>query len=259
MFKSINEERKTFSRKVVDDVRELIVSGKLKAGDKLPAERELAEMMNVSRPTIREAFKILSAMGVLHIRHGQGVFVAERTGPIDSLASVLFLQTDTIHELFEVRRMIETETAAWAARRGTEAFLEQITAATRQVYSRVVEHNEFPDPVGREAFLSDSDQEFHLMIAEAAGNEVVLRIMNNLIDLFRESRMQSLKIPGRSEQSLQEHMEIADAIAARKPELARKSMLKHLKSVEADLLQPYGHPTGSTKAAKSKKQSTQES
>ena len=236
MFKSINEERKTFSRKVVEHVRELIASGQLKPGDKLPPERELAEMMNVSRPTIREAFKILSAMGFLRIRQGQGVFVADQSERLDNLASFLFMETDTIHELFEVRKMIETESAARAAQRGTPEFLEQIYRFTCDCYNRVVVHPQFATDEEREKFLSDSDQQFHLMVAEAAGNEVVVRIMTNMIDLLRLSRMRSMKIPGRVEQSLQEHMAIAEALKAKNARLARARMTNHLTGVEKALL-----------------------
>jgi GntR family transcriptional repressor for pyruvate dehydrogenase complex len=236
MFKSINEERKTFSRKVVEHIRELIASGQLKPGDKLPSERELAEMMNVSRPTIREAFKILSAMGLLSIRQGHGVFVADESARLDNLASFLFLQTDTIHELFEFRKMIETESAAGAAIRGTQAFLEQIWRTTHDSYERVIVTPQFASKEEREKFLSESDQQFHLMVAEAAGNEVVVRVMNNLIDLLRQSRMQSMKIPGRVEQSLQEHILIAEALKDRDAKLARSRMFDHLTSVEQTLL-----------------------
>jgi GntR family transcriptional repressor for pyruvate dehydrogenase complex len=237
MFKSVNEKEITFSKKVVEHIKDLIITEQLHPGDKLPPERELAEMMNVSRPTIREAFKILSAMGFLKIRHGHGVFVADHRVRLDNLASFLFLQTDTIHELFEVRKMIETETAAWAAQRGTTEFLERISEKTKEIYRRVVLNNEFTDKETRENFLSESDQEFHLMVAEAAGNEVIMRIMNNLIDLLRESRMQSMKIPGRLVQSLKEHIHIAEALVDRNSELARTSMFTHLSSVEKDLIQ----------------------
>jgi GntR family transcriptional repressor for pyruvate dehydrogenase complex len=237
MFKSVNEERKTFPKKVVEHIKELIFNGQLQPGDKLPPERELAEMMNVSRPTIREAFKILSAMGFLNIRQGHGVFVAEQSARIHNLASFLFLQTDTIRELFEVRKMIETETAAWAAKRGTSEFLEQISTKTNEVYNRVVLNREFTNQEEQDQFLSESDQEFHLMVAEAAGNEVLLRVMTNLIDLLRESRMQSMKIPGRLVQSLKEHIQIADALVVRDSKLARKTMFEHLSSVEKDLTQ----------------------
>lgn len=236
MFKSINEERKTYSRRVVEHIQELIQSGRLKPGDKLPAERELAERMSVSRPTIREAFKILSAMGFLDIRQGNGVFVAEHSARLDNLASALFMQSDTIHELFEVRKMIETESAAKAAVNGTTEFLNEIYEATRESYSRVIENPQFSSQEERETFLSESDQSFHLMVAEAAGNELVVRIMTNLIDLLRQSRMQSMKIPGRVEQSLQEHMRIAAMLKERNAEGARISMNEHLSSVEEDLL-----------------------
>ncbi|CAG7616256.1 FadR/GntR family transcriptional regulator [Paenibacillus allorhizosphaerae] len=236
MFKSVNEERKTFSRKVVDRIRELIVSEQLKPGDKLPSERELADLMNVSRPTIREALKILSATGFIHIRQGNGVFVAEQSDRLDNLAALLFLQTDTIYELFDVRKMIETESAAKAAVKGTSAYLEQICFMTQDGYDKAVVRQSFATAEERESFLSDSDQQFHLMIAEAAGNEVVIRIMNHLIDLLRQSRMQSMKIPGRVEQSLKEHMLIAEALKDRNAELARTRMFDHLTSVEKALL-----------------------
>lgn len=237
MFKSINEERKTFSRKVVEHIKELLSSGQLKPGDKLPSERELAELMNVSRPTIREAFKILSAMGLLNIRQGHGVFVADQSARLDNLASFLFVHTDTIHELFEVRKMIETESAANAAKRGTSDFLEQIYETTRNCYDQVIVHQSFDSKEERDKFLSESDQQFHLTVAEAAGNEVVVRVMTNLIDLLRETRLQSMKIPGRVEQSLKEHMLIAEALKERDAALARQRMFDHLSSVESTLLQ----------------------
>lgn len=236
MFKSINEEKKTFSKKVVEQIKDLIMDGELQAGDKLPSERHLADMMNVSRPTVREACKILSAMGFLSIKQGSGVIVADQSSRIDNLASYLFLKTDTIHELFEVRKILETETVELAAKRGTSDFLNEIFAKTEEVYQEVVEDDCFNEKESREAFLSSSDQEFHLMIAEAAGNEVILRVMNNLIDLLGKSRMQSMQIPGRVEQSLVEHKRIAGALRDRDAKLARKSMLDHLCSVEQDLI-----------------------
>lgn len=236
MFKSINDERKTFSRKVVEHIQELIASGMLKAGDKLPPERELAERMNVSRPTIREAFKTLAASGLIEIKQGNGVFVADPSVRLDNLASILFMQSDTIHELFEVRKMIEAESAAKAAINGTPEFLGQIRALTRECYDKVVVNPQFSSAEERENYLSETDQTFHLMVAEAAGNEVVVRIMTNLIDLLKLSRMQSMKIPGRVEQSLEEHMRIAQTLEERKSEEARVQMIEHLDSVEAALL-----------------------
>ena len=246
MFKSINEEKKTFSKKVVEQIKDLIMNGELKPGDKLPPERQLAEMMKVSRPTIREAFKILSAMGFVTIRQGSGVVVADQSVRIDNLASFLFLKTDTIHELFEVRKVLETQTAEWAAKRGTTEFLEKIYAKTQEVYQKVMIDDGFNSREEKETFLSHSDQEFHLMIAEAAGNEVILRIMNNLIDLLRKSRMQSMKIPGRVEQSLKEHIRISEALRKKDAKLARRQMFDHLSSVEQDLLKEMDEFRGNT-------------
>lgn len=235
MYKSVNEERKTFSRKVVEHIQELVLTGKLQPGDKLPPERELAEKMEVSRPTIREALKILSAMGYLKIKHGNGVFVSNQTERIENMASLLFLQTDTIHELFEVRKTLETESAAWAAKRGTKEFLKQIAEQSQHAYDTLLADS-FADQEAREKFLSETDESFHLMVAQAAGNEVVLRIMNNLIDLLRESRLHSMKIPGRSVQSLAEHIGIASALVEGNAKLARERMFEHLSGVERDLI-----------------------
>ncbi|HEX7057902.1 MAG TPA: FadR/GntR family transcriptional regulator [Bacilli bacterium] len=236
MFTPINENKKTFYNKVVEHIRELIDTGKLQPGDKLPPERELAEMMKVSRPTIREALKLLSAMGYLNIQHGNGVFVAQYIERIDNLASLLFMQSDKVSELFEVRKTLETQTAAWAAVRGKAILLRQIARKTKEVYEQIMEKNNFSTQEERDEFLSISDQEFHLSVAEAAGNEVVLRVMVNLIDLLKASRMQSMKIPGRVEQSLREHMLIADALVEHNSESARQLMLNHLNGVEQDLL-----------------------
>lgn len=236
MFKSINEERKTFSRKVVEHIKELIATGQLKPGDKLPAERDLAERMDVSRPTIREAYKNLSAVGLLEIKQGNGVYVADENQKLNNLASVLFMQSDTIHELFEVRKMIEAESAAKAAVNGTPDFLDNIYETTRECYERVIVRPQFATKEAREAFLSESDQTFHLMVSEASGNEVVVRIMTNLIDLLRQSRKQSMRIPGRVEQSLKEHMRIAEMLKRNDAQMARFHMIEHLESVEKDLL-----------------------
>ncbi len=231
----MNEEKKTFSKKVVDHISDLILSGQVKAGDKLPPERELAERMEVSRPTIREAFKILSAMGLIIIKHGNGVFVTEESERRDNMASFIFVQTDTIRDLFEVRKMLETESAAWASKRGTTEFLVQIYLRCNEVF-KIVSENPFSSAEEKEKFLSDSDQQFHLMVSEAGGNEVSLRLMNSLIDILYEHRMKSLKIPGRALQSLREHIMIAEALLTRNPDMARSKMYEHISSVENDLI-----------------------
>ena len=103
MFKSINEERKTFSRKVVEHIRDLISTGRLKPGDKLPPEREFAQQLGVSRTALREAFKSLSLMGILEIKQGEGTFIS-RVGPpsfMKAIEPMLLLNRTDILELVE--------------------------------------------------------------------------------------------------------------------------------------------------------------
>lgn len=229
MFDSSQFTKTTVSKKVVDHIKDLIFQKKLVSGEKLPSEREMAELLNISRNTIREAYKILAALGYVEIKHGQGVFVSSGTTSLDQWAASFFVNSDQILELFEMRRVLESQSAKWAALHATD---EQV----KKLQDHVARSYELFQESKNEDLLAKADQEFHLMLAEFSGNSILYRIMYNLIDLLSESRKETMEIPGRIAKSLQEHEKIVQAVAAKNDEKARKEMLDHLESVRKALL-----------------------
>lgn len=229
MFQSLNEKKLNYTNKVVEHIQGLILSGELKPEAKLPAERELAQMMDVSRPTVREALKILSALGFLQIKHGQGVYVLNHENRMLGLVATFFNKKESMLELMEMRKVIEPQAAYWAAERATEEEAHEISEHANESYERVLDKE---DDI---AFLEKADQDFHYLIGKSTHNAVYMSIMNHLIVLLKTVRMHTLQIPGRSRQSLQEHQAIAQAIRERHPEQAGTLMLHHLESVEHTL------------------------
>lgn len=229
MFKPLNENRSTFTTKVVEHIQTLIIEGKLKPGEKLPSERDLSQLMNVSRPTIREAFKILSALGFVHIKHGQGVYVKEHKERLQGLGDIFFSQKQSILDLFEMRFVIETQAAYWAAERASDELREKLLQLTNESYQTVLE-NEVDIP-----FLEQADHDFHCLVAEGTNNNVYISMMDNVIYLLKSIREHTLQIPGRPLRSLKEHQYIAQAIHARKPFEAKQFMYEHLMSVKENV------------------------
>lgn len=213
------------SRKVVDRITEAVSRGQLKPGDRLPTEREMAVQFGVSRTAIRDAIKLLAGQGMLEVRRGAGIFISSREHVADRFADLLRIREGSIGDLFEIRKLIEVEAAGWAAERGTSEQVERIDAILDQARGAK----------GDPATLARLDAEFHLTIAEAARNAVLLRIMQNLLDLLASGRQESLRIKGRPEQSVGEHERIGDAIRQRDAAGARHAMWEHLDSVERSI------------------------
>lgn len=227
-------DRKSISEEVVEYLKSLIYQGKYKSGEKIPGEREMAQKINVSRNTVREAYKVLEAQGYLNIRHGQGVFVSDEDSQIRKLTSSFFIKQDTFVELFAIRKILETEAVSWLVEKLNphhQQELMQLMDTHQQALTNKISFRE-------QALL---DQKFHLALARMSGNSILLRIMIHLIDLLTEVRTKTIRIPGRAEQSLREHIQIASAILAQEKTLAKENMLNHLNSVEQSIKQ---HLTG---------------
>ncbi|KKM10477.1 hypothetical protein SY88_12285 [Clostridiales bacterium PH28_bin88] len=233
MFEPINPERSSTYEKIMSSIKASIFKGELKPGEKLPPERELAVMMGVSRTSLREALKLLAAMGLVTIKHGQGVFITEQDPDayLKRFAESILLQRDTVADLFQIRKVLECKAAAWAAQKATgeqvKQLIDQVDKAQKMIQSK--------ENV-RLAFLAEHDAKFHNAVAEATQNQVLVRVMEHLLDLLTDSRAHSLAIPGRALQSVQEHAHVAKCIAGKDLEGAEKAMLNHLLSVEEALL-----------------------
>jgi GntR family transcriptional repressor for pyruvate dehydrogenase complex len=212
---------------IVDQIMDLIKSGSLQIGEKFPSERELSEKWQVSRPVLREAFRVLESQGIVKSRHGAGRFVRS-----DRVIDVGEIRRDHLRDRrqsllqnWEVRSLLEVRAAELAAR---EARDEQIDAIERPI--AMIESMS-----ADESRQTDMNMEIHTAIADASGNpylaEMILRALEDYRSLnFKEA------VPLDEWKSLQdEHRPIVDAIRARSPERARKEMEIHFEGLSKAL------------------------
>jgi GntR family transcriptional repressor for pyruvate dehydrogenase complex len=215
-------------QKVVKQVQDVIRDGLLRPGDKLPPERELAEMLHVSRGSLREAILALESMGLVEPRHGEGTVVRDLSAaPLVNQLSVMLVQKKAlVGELLEFRLMIEPTLAARAAANATGeeiAHLEEIL--TRQKAK-----------IDQGELAIEEDSKFHYAIAQAARNSVVLRVLDVFMDYLRDSRQLSLQVEGRPQKSLNSHRRILNAIARKNPAEAEAAMRRHITTIEGLVL-----------------------
>jgi GntR family transcriptional regulator, transcriptional repressor for pyruvate dehydrogenase complex len=215
---------------IVRQVKAMIAEGRLKSGDRLPPERELAEKFVVSRTSVREAMRALESLGLIEIRPGEGTFV--RGGSVEALieplALVMLSEREAIGELFEARRLLEPAIAGLAARRATPEDLADMV--------RILEAQAGAIAAGGTGLAQDAA--FHAAIASAAHNRVITRIVHAIMDLLSQSREESLNTPGRPARSHQDHRRVLDAITRRDADDAARAMLAHVAAVEALVLTP---------------------
>jgi len=218
------------SSSVVDHLRELLASGRLAPGDRLPAERELAERLGVGRNSIREALRELQMLGLVEARRGAGTFVrAASPGSLMApFQTVLSLSAAAIHDVMEFRRIFEPEVAAMAARNVDDDGLELLTRALRR----------FDDAVEAKAHPVDADVDFHEAVALCTRNAVVIAIQHALAQLFADMRQRLSAASYQSDnRAARGHQALFGAIVAGDPEAAREVMLQHLDEVGESLLQ----------------------
>lgn len=222
------EKTRQVSEIVADDIIRYIKEHGLKRGDRLPTEPEMMERYGVSRTALREAIKVLSSSGVLEVRHGHGTFVLETqslivTPPLD--LGALFTR-QTYMDVAEARTAIESEVAKLAAQRASAQDLQEIEQLHAQMKS-----------LPEEAAFTDYDVKLHLVLARAAGNAILLQMMEVLRQALSEyifitvSRLQNV------EALLQEHDAVIEAIKRRDPEGAQLAMRYHVQNAARRLEQ----------------------
>ncbi len=210
---------------------ERLILNKLRPGDKLPSERELAETLKVSRSSIRDAIRSLELVGLVEPRQGAGTIVREVTAGsiVNSFTEALKHRRELVSELLDFRRMLEPPLAARAATHASE----DDVAEMEEILQRQAEKQR-----QGEAAVSE-DAEFHYSIALASGNSVVLKVLDVLMDLLRDTRERSLQVDGRSQKSLAGHRRILAAIKRRDTEAARDAMRHHIEDVEEIVLNEF--------------------
>jgi GntR family transcriptional repressor for pyruvate dehydrogenase complex len=225
---------KKISEEIVNQIKQLISNGELKPGDRIPSERELATMLGVSRPSVREAIMVLEAMGFLESRQGGGTYVKALTeGSImDPLAKLIEKRDpELLRSLAEVRMGLEGWSAYLAAKRANENDIAEL----RRLYY-VMEQQ-----AKRGGWDPEVDAEFHYAITAASHNSLQMHVLDSIHSLFHTTiqvaLMEFYQQEGHVQLLLTHHREIMEAIAAHEPELARQKMMAHLQLVEEKMAQ----------------------
>jgi GntR family transcriptional regulator, transcriptional repressor for pyruvate dehydrogenase complex len=211
----------TTAERIAERILGYIAAEGLRPGDRLPPERDLARLLGVSRPSLREALSSLQVSGHVVVRHGSGVYVAEPRTTL-ALRRSLADHKLTLEELYDMREIIEPPAAEWSARRHDPAQLAPVRSAFDDL-----DRASRAEPVDH-ARLQALDTAFHLRIVEAAGNRFLSQTLGVLHDVLAAGMSTTLTIPGRLERSRADHERILRAVVARDPAAARRAAKAHV-------------------------------
>jgi GntR family transcriptional regulator, transcriptional repressor for pyruvate dehydrogenase complex len=233
MYKIVRSSR--LYEQIVQQIEESILKDTLKPGDQLPAERELAQQFGVSRTAVREAVQALREKGLVEAYPGRGTFVTDGTShairqSVDRIIKIG--PPEGFAYLAEVRGILEPEIAALAATRVDEQFL----VAMREAIVVMDEARGDPDS------YIEADLDFHLALAEAAANPLILSLIDSVVGLLREQRMRIFHVQGGPERGQYHHKRILEAIEHHDPLGAREAMKAHLRQVREDSQHASGEP-----------------
>jgi GntR family transcriptional repressor for pyruvate dehydrogenase complex len=218
-------KRKTTSEFVLGQIMSLLSEGKLRPGDKLPTERDLAALLSIGRPSVREALSALVLLGVIEQRQGRGTFLVDRIDrlPVEPYLYKLMLANQRIFDdLLEVRELLEPAIAALASERATEDDRAEIRRSLK-LFEQAVQHGGDLDSE------ADAGADFHQTLARATGNETLARLIESLRDLL--SATGDLLTEQERGASLEAHRALARAVLDRDAELAEGLMRAHLDDV----------------------------
>lgn len=222
-----------FHEQIVEQVEALIKKGGLKHGDQLPAERDLANIFKVSRHSVREAIRVLEQKRVLKSRPGSGTFVIleDESSVIDSLVNAILREKSTLAEIFQFRELIEPQIAGLAARNATQkdiAVLENLLEQQQKA------------PENRKA-SKELDEKFHLALARATGNSVLLQVVELFSHILLQSRHEDFQSSHRNKLSVIGHKTIFNAIKDGDSKAANKLMAGHLQTIRKLVISTDSH------------------
>lgn len=239
--------KKTYEE-IISQIKSLIIEGKLKPGDKLMSERELAARLQVGRSAVREAFSALEAMKIIEVKPGEGTYVREAnpTYIVEAISLLLSSKDHVTHELMELRTILEGECAYLAALRRTDSDLE----AMRQ------QLQDMKKDAGQGDLSYDADMSFHFAIYKAAGNVLIYELMSTLRDTIRYALQEVLDELKRMEPTIpaqlyDEHVAVFEAIEKGEPETARNAMRNHLATALKGVID-YRQPSAQSEEATAK-------
>lgn len=216
-----------------------IIRGVWKPGTRIPAERQLGQLLGVGRASLREALKALEIMGLIETRLGDGTYVCQRSEFLARplLWAITSSSATEIQELVEARKLIETELSGLAAERATADDLKEIGAHLDRM-----EHS-----IQKQAEFLQADIDFHLAIGQAAHNSILMNALNLIRNLLQQWIGSTLQVPGVSDKALEHHKAIFFAIAKKNVAAARAAMLAHLEEMARFFIQAQTNGNASEK------------
>jgi GntR family transcriptional repressor for pyruvate dehydrogenase complex len=230
---------------VAQSLLQRIIAEEFPAGTVLPSERELQDHYGVSRPVVREAIKLLAARGLISTNSGQGAVVAsDMTSPArDALVLAFFRARACAEDILDTRVLLEPEIAALAARQATPLQIRRLNSVARAFDAAEAELDGSEE--AREKLLERwpaTDARFHVLLAEASQNPVLAILIEVIVGILWQQRRIGRRYPPDAERqrAQAQHRAIADAVAARDPEAARRAMLEHLSTTRTSISQMRG-------------------
>src|ERR1700738_3802647 len=213
-------ENGLMAEQVVIQVREMIREGKLKPGDRLPSEREMAKRLGINRASLRAGLRFLAALGVLTSRRGSGTYIADGPPALDSepLHMLAALHRFTTEKMFEARRLVEVAVAGLAAEHATEEHLRIMAEELTETYAALDNPQEY----------LVLDFGFHRAVAVASGNPILATFMEMVADILYQRRCKTIDRSRDLRESVEMHRKIYQAIRARSADRARAAMSEHL-------------------------------
>ncbi|NEC47383.1 FadR family transcriptional regulator [Actinospica acidiphila] len=205
---------------VLDRLRQYVTEGGLRAGDRLPPERDLAQRLGVSRASVKQAIVVLEVQGLVEARHGGGTYLVRDSLDVEPVERMVERRR-RLPDVLEAREALETKLAELAAERRTDDDL----AALRSALAHMAEEIE-AGGAGVEG-----DRRFHAAVTAAAHSALLAEFMRSIAEQIAESRTESLRQPGRPNRSLAQHRAILDAIAEGRPRQAAAAMRRHVRTV----------------------------
>ena len=195
--------KSTVPGQVIEQIKELLVKGELKRGDRLPPERQLADMLGVSRPSLREALRALEYAGMLETRVGEGIFVADGDSiMMNNLLMLHLIKQYALEEMIEVRKVLETSNVRFAVLRARDEDLAALKEILEQSRGQIA---------NKAAFIK-SDYAFHQAIAVASGNSILATMLQTMRTMMSDFNSQLLTSQEGRQQVYAHHKKIVEAI-----------------------------------------------
>lgn len=218
---------------VIEQIKNMIKSGELKRGDKLPSERDLVEQLQVSRASIREALSAMQIIGLIESRHGEGNFIKDKLDHnfLEPLSILFFLEKSSPAEILEFRLILEVNSAVLAAKNATPEQILELQEVVRDLEKYRMDEN----------LNIKLDKKFHYTMAKIAGNRILFNTLNSISDLVDSSitytRSNILMDPKNLEILIEQHKGLFSAVAKGDAEMAAERMKHHLEYVNKCMME----------------------